>query len=120
MEGPSLVILKEQLADFKGKKVLEVSGNSKIDQGMILNQKVKDFLTWGKHLLICFDSFTLRTHFLMFGSYRINERKEATPRLSLRFKNGELNLYSCAIKVLEDAPDLIYDWSADVMSDAWN
>ena len=120
MEGPSLVILKEQVSAFKGKKVLEVSGNSKIDKAIMMNQKVTGFLTWGKHFLICFDDLTLRIHFLMFGSYRINERKEAMPRLSLRFANGELNLYSCAVKMLEDEPDNLYDWSADVMSDAWS
>jgi endonuclease-8 len=120
MEGPSLVILKEQVSAFSGKKVLEVAGNSKIDQAIILNQKVTGMLTWGKHFLICFNNFTLRVHFLMFGSYRINERKDATPRLSLRFANGELNLYSCAIKVLEEDLDSLYDWSADVMSDAWS
>jgi endonuclease-8 len=28
-EGPSIVILKEEVHPFKGKKILEVSGNSK-------------------------------------------------------------------------------------------
>jgi hypothetical protein len=31
-EGPSIVILKEAVQSFKGKKVKEVSGNSKIDK----------------------------------------------------------------------------------------
>jgi endonuclease-8 len=56
----------------------------------------------------------------MFGSYRVNERKEATPRLSLQFENGELNLYSCAIKIIEQDLDQVYDWSADVMADEWD
>ena len=56
----------------------------------------------------------------MFGSYRVNEKKEATPRLSLQFENGELNLYSCAIKELEGEVDKQYDWSVDVMADEWD
>jgi endonuclease-8 len=30
-EGPSIVILKEEVQVFKGKKILSISGNSKID-----------------------------------------------------------------------------------------
>jgi endonuclease-8 len=41
----------------------------------------------------------------MFGSYRINERKEdAQPRLSLGFDDGEeFNFYSCSVKTLPPA-----------------
>ena len=42
------------------------------------------------------------------------------PRLSLTFKNGELNFYACSVRMLEGDLDKIYDWSADVMSDKWN
>ena len=119
-EGPSIVILKEQVQSFKGCKVLQVSGNSKIDQDRLLNQKVVDFKSWGKHFLICFKTFTLKVHFMLFGSYRINEEKDATPRLSLKFKNGFLNLYSCSVKFIEEDLDEVYDWSADIMSDSWD
>lgn len=119
-EGPSIVILKEAVQQFKGKKVIEISGNSKIDQERLLNKKVIDFKSWGKHFLICFKDSTLRVHFMLFGTYRINERKEAPPRLHLGFENGELNFYAAAIRFLDEAPDDTYDWSADVMSDSWN
>src|SRR5438132_2866112 len=56
----------------------------------------------------------------MFGSYRINEKKDAAPRLSLRFENGELNLYSCSIRLIEGDLNDLYDWSADVLSDEWD
>ncbi len=86
-EGPSIVILKESVQDFIGKKVLQASGNSKkVDFDRLTGAKVTAFKSWGKHFLICFKDFTIRIHFLMFGSYRINELKEdATPRLSLIF-----------------------------------
>src|SRR2546430_1331556 len=92
MEGPSIVILKEQAQIFKGEQLLKVEGNSKIDQQKLLHQTVMDFKSWGKHFIICFPGFSLRVHFLMFGSYRINEKRETKPRLSLQFENGELNL----------------------------
>jgi endonuclease-8 len=120
MEGPSIVILKEQVQVFIGKKVLGVEGSSKIDLNRLKEQTVTDFKSWGKHFIICFEQFAVRIHFLMFGSYRINERKDAVPRLSLQFDTGELNFYSCAIKMLDENPDEIYDWSLDVLSESWN
>ena len=119
-EGPSIVILKEAASIFKGKKVLEVSGNSKENIDILLNKKVIDLKSWGKHFLICFKDVTVRIHLMLFGSYLINEEKEATPRLSLRFANGELNFYACSIKMIEEDLDEIYDWEIDVMSDDWN
>ncbi len=119
-EGPSIVILKELVQPFEGKKVLSVSGNSKVEISRALNQKVVAFKSWGKHFLICFKEFSIRIHFLLFGSYRINEQKESAARLSLQFKNGDIHFYSCSIKILEGNMDEIYDWSADVMSDEWD
>jgi len=119
-EGPSIVILKEEVEPFKGKKVIEVSGNRKIDLQRMQSQIVRDFKSFGKQFLICFDKFSVRIHLLLFGSYRINERKETSPRLSLRFSNGELNFYACSIRFIEEPLDQVYDWSADVMSDTWN
>ncbi len=120
-EGPSIVLLKEGVVRFTGKKIIAVSGNSKIDQSRLSNQKIIAFKSWGKHFLICFNGFTLRIHFLMFGSYRVNEKKPDRPiRLNLTFKAGEINFYSCSIKVLEGDIDTHYDWSADVMNENWD
>jgi endonuclease-8 len=119
-EGPSLVIAKEEMALFEGKKVLAVTGNTKIEKERMLNRKLVRIRTWGKHLLLCFDGFTVRIHFLMFGKYLVNETKDAAPRLCLRFSKGEINFYTCAVKLIEEPLDEIYDWGADVMSDAWD
>lgn len=119
-EGPSIMILKEEVRQFSGKKVVEVSGNSSVDIQRFKDKTILGFKTWGKHFLICFDDFTVKIHLLMFGTYRINERKETTPRLSLLFSNGELNFYTCSIKFLEGNINLYYDWSEDVMNEKWN
>jgi endonuclease-8 len=119
-EGPSLILFKEELQRFVGQKILEVSGNSKIDQQRLIGKKVKEIKTWGKHLLWCFDDFTIRIHFLMFGTYYINSGKDAAPRLYVRFKKDKLNLYSTAIKMIEEPLDEVYDWAADVLSKEWN
>ena len=119
-EGPSLVIAQEEMMPFKGKKVLAATGNSKIEKDRLINLKLVDIKTWGKHLLFLFDGFSVRTHFLMFGKYMVNDRKDTVPRLSLQFSKGEINLYTCAVKLIEEPLDEIYDWKADVLSDAWD
>jgi len=119
-EGPSIVIAKQEMMHFIGKKVIAVSGNSKTDKERVLNKKLLDIKTWGKHLLFCFDDFSIRIHFMMFGTYRVNSKKDTPPRLSMKFKKGEINLYTCAVKVIDEPLDEIYDWSADVMSESWD
>jgi endonuclease-8 len=119
-EGPSIVILKEEVQQFAGHKILEVSGSSSIDLERLEHKKIVEFRTWGKHFLICFEDFTVKIHLLMFGTYRINERKELAPRLSMVFSNGELNFYTCSIKILEGNINDHYQWNEDVMSELWD
>lgn len=119
-EGPSIVILKELVQPFKGKKIIKVEGNSKLDIQQIAGQTIIDFKSWGKHFLICFNDFTVRIHFMLFGSYRINERKETKPRLSLQFEDGEINFYTCSVRFINENIDDIYDYSSDVMSEMWD
>lgn len=121
-EGPSIVILKEEVHELRleGMEVLEVTGNTSIDAARMVGKKVIAFKSWGKHFLICFEGFSLKIHFLMFGTYRINERKDKPVRLGLIFKEAELNFYTCSLKFIEGDLDDVYDWSADVMSDQWD
>jgi endonuclease VIII len=116
-EGPSLVILREAVQAFENQTIIAVSGNLRtFDPELLLHRKITGFKTWGKHFLICLGELTVRVHFLMFGSYTINERKEGrTPRLQLVFRDGELNFYACAVRLLDDHPNAVYDWSVDVM-----
>lgn len=119
-EGPTIVILREQAARFTGRPILHAEGNARIDIERLVGRRVAAFRSWGKHFLIDLDGCALRVHFLMFGSYTIDERKPRAPRLSLAFDTGELNLYSCAIREIAGDLDAAYDWTADVMSDAWD
>jgi len=119
-EGPSIVILKESLQEFKGRKLIGISGNTKVDFSSLVNQKIVDFKSFGKNFFICFKRSSIKIHFMLFGSYRVNERKQTPPRLSLQFNKGELNFYACSVKLIEGDLNKIYDWSADVMNDEWN
>ena len=119
-EGPSIVILKEAVQSFKGQKVILVSGNTKIDKDRMNGQKLIDFKSWGKHFLICFPKFAIRIHFMLFGSYRINEEKETPARLSLEFKKGKLNFYACSVQPVDEPLDKVYEWTGDVMNENWD
>ena len=122
-EGPSLVILKEETARFVGQEIVEAGGNTTaIDPQRLVGQTLVSLRTWGKHFLIELPSMAIRIHFLLFGTYRVNERRDnKTPRLSLRMADGgEINLYACSVREIDCDLDSLYDWKADVMSDAWD
>ena len=120
-EGPSIVILKELTESFIGQKVIVASGSTKkIEIEKLKGKTIRGIKSWGKHFLIVFDNFSLRIHFLLFGSYLINERKDAVPRLTLKFKKDELNFYACSIKEIAGNLDDVYDWTADVMNAKWD
>lgn len=121
-EGPSILILKEAVQFFKGERITEVSGNTKVNKDLLLNQVIIDFKIWGKHFLICTQKINVRIHLMLWGSYRINEEADTkpNPRLCLKFEKGILCFYACSVKMIEESLDNLYDWSADVLSDSWN
>lgn len=130
MEGPSLYLAARQLRPFRGQTVLSVAGNTKIQKERLLNKNVKTIFSWGKHLIIQFDDFALRTHFLLFGAFEaeVNSstltgdyRRSYTPRLQLDFVNGSIKLFNCSVKFLETTnAKAIYDFTIDIMSPKWN
>jgi endonuclease-8 len=121
-EGPSLFILKEETARYVGQEIVEAGGNVRaIDPARLVGQTILSLRTWGKHFLIETPDMVVRVHFLLFGTYRVNERRDKPPRLFLRMADGgEINFYACAVREIDRDLDSQYDWSADVMSEAWN
>src|SRR6476620_3238580 len=120
-EGPSLVILCEAARVFEGKRILRVEGDTRLDKDLLRGRTIQSIRTWGKHFLLELPTVALRIHLLMFGSYCIDSRKpDKQLRIGLGFAGGrELNFYSCAARLVEEPIDLLYDWSADVMSEHW-
>ncbi len=130
MEGPSLFLAKEQLRPFKKKVILRVTGNTKIDKERFKGAVVKDIFSWGKHLLFQFDGFALKVHFLLYGTFSAevegksvtgDYKKAQVPRLAFIFDNGQIEMYNCSVKIIEE-PHMksTYDFSADIMSKTWN
>lgn len=131
MEGPSLFLAAKQLAFFRKKTIQEVSGNTKIGKERLLNKKILDIFSWGKHLVFQFDSFALRVHFMMYGSFEATVKdkkvtgdyptKNRAPRLQLIFDHGEILLFSCSLRYIESSNAKEgYDYTIDIMSPLWD
>ncbi|MES2773654.1 MAG: DNA-formamidopyrimidine glycosylase family protein [Bacteroidota bacterium] len=119
-EGPTLVMTKEELHPFIGKKVISAEGYAKVDMDLLYGQKLMDIKTWGKHLLLCFKDFTVQIHFLMFGSYLVDQTKKINPKLHLHFANTDLYFYMTSVKIIEEPLKEMYDFAADVMNEKWD
>ncbi|MDP1834421.1 MAG: hypothetical protein Q8K75_00700 [Chlamydiales bacterium] len=127
MEGPSLLLAAQQLAPFKKKKILEVHGNTKIGKERLANKKIKDIFSWGKHLVFQFDTFALRVHFMLYGSFQATVKdkkvtgdyptKNKPTRLCLTLPNGHIEMYNCSLRFIE-LPNAIdtYDFTISIMS----
>jgi endonuclease-8 len=120
-EGPNLVILREKLQPFKGRRVTAASGYAKnVDPSRLKGNTLKDIKTWGKHLLLVFEDFALRVHMGLFGSYKINQPVKKNAALHLQFEDEEVNFSIVRVQVINEPLDKVYDWSADIMSKEWN
>ncbi|MBN1455584.1 MAG: hypothetical protein JW945_04985 [Methanomicrobia archaeon] len=122
MEGPSIWAVAEKLEEFTDKKVTAVSGNAKIEKDSLVGATIKDIYPRGKNLFIQFPDAALKIHFLMYGSYRINEAREGMePRLGLVFEDEQLNFYNCSVRIVPtDQIDAEFDEELDIVSGNWN
>jgi len=130
MEGPSIHLAAEQLRPFVGRRVLSVSGNSRIGIERLQHLVVREVFAWGKHLVFQFDRLAIRVHFLLWGTFAANVegiwvtgdyRRSGPPRLVLTCRNGTIVMWSASIRFLETAKAReAYDFTVDVMSDDWD
>lgn len=131
MEGPSLFLAQEQLRPFNGKQILRVSGNTaQVDLELFADKTVKNIFAWGKHLVFQFDTFAVRIHFMLFGTFSAevegksvtgDYKKTKVPRLKFEFENGMIEMYNCSIKLLESKnAKKTYDFTKDIMAKEWD
>jgi len=121
-EGPSIILMKENLLQFVGQKVTEASGNAKFDKEQFVGQSLLEIRTFGKQTYLVFEKAAIRIHLLMFGSYSIDEqtKPDKSLRLALLFSTGGMYFYTCSVKSVEMEHLYSIDWEADVLSDRWN
>lgn len=131
MEGPSLLLAAEQLAPLIGQVIQSVHGNTRIEKERFLNQMICSIFSYGKYLIFQFDTFALRVHFLLYGSFEatVNHKivtgdypkKARTPRLAFQMAKGHVEFYNCSVKIVEE-PNLKQncDFTIDIMSEQWD
>ena len=115
-EGPSILFLKDQLQQFKGKMVKQAGGYGDMPVEWIKGKKLMDINTWGKHLLFVFTNGTIKVHLGLFGKILINERKKVNRSFYLEFASGEINGYVVKAEKLIKPLKEIYDWRTDILS----
>lgn len=121
-EGPSILLMKENLQQFAGKKVVQASGNTVTDISMLEDKTLLEIRTFGKQTYLIFDEISVRIHLLMFGSYSVDEqtKPDKSLRLALLFKTGSMYFYTCSVKLVDPEFLSAIDWEADILSDDWN
>lgn len=132
MEGPSIFLAAQQLSPFENQVIKSISGNTKkICKERLLPQKVLLIFAYKKYLFFQFETFALRVHFLLYGSFEatINNvkvtgdypKKAQSARLALSFTNGHLEMYNCSLGIVEASNAIgLCDFSTDIMSSNWN
>jgi endonuclease-8 len=121
LEGPSIVIACEELKPFLKRPLVSAKGTVALPLAPFKGGRLLRVRSWGKHLLLIFSHTNLRIHFLMFGSYRIDDpRKNRVPKLLLNYGDSKIYFYSCAIKAQPPGFERDYDWSVDLMSPQWD
>lgn len=117
MEGPPIKAIAEKLSFLEGLLINAVSGNTKAGKERLTGKRVARIYAVGKRLVIEADHLAVMIHFLMFGSYRVNERREKmAPRLSLSFDENELNFYSCSVRILSRPELEELDLTLDILN----
>ena len=131
MEGPSLFLAAEQLAPLEGKKIKKIAGNTKMEKERILGKVILSIFSHGKYLYFQFDTFALRVHFLMYGSFEAtvkgnsvtgDYKRAREPRLAFQCTpTNHVELFNCSLRFIESshAKDLC-DFTVDIMSPAWD
>lgn len=121
MEGPPLKIIAEELSFVVGSTVISASGNAKIEKTALEGKCIKKVCSIGKNLLFQFQESTLRVHFVMFGSYTVNNPKNnIKPSLSLKTQSAIIEFYRCSVKLIRnEEADTLFDEEVDIISEKW-
>lgn len=107
MEGPGVHAVADELARFAGQRIDSVGGNADQPLDRLPGRTIDDVRAVKKRLFLDAGDQHVVVHFLMYGSYRVNESRDLEERLELVCEADTLTVYSCSVKVLADVdPDL--------------
>jgi len=121
-EGPTIILMKEDLQKYIGEEVISAVGNAKIEKEQLIGKVLREIRLYGKQTYLVFNEISVRIHLLMFGHYEVDEqtKPDKSLQLGLGFKKGKMFFYTCSVKLVDNDFLNTIDWKADVMSDQWN
>lgn len=123
VEGPSVHQAAKRTSHLAGQTIEEVYGNARQPIEELVGKKIEKVRAVKKRLFIDTDGFSIITHFLMYGSYRINERREKPERIGIRCTKDTLNIYNGSVKVLDPKSTEYMEYDQperDVLSNAFD
>lgn len=119
-EGPTISYYKENLAFLKGKTIKQVYGYAEMKKDFLLNKKIINLLTYGKHLIIKIKDHFVSIHLGMVGDILINERLKVNASFGFVAEKDEINGYVVRVKKYDGEPEEHFDWRTDIMHPAFD
>jgi len=119
-EGPSLIYVRDQLQRFEKKRLTECWGYAEAPHKTVAGQHLKKVATWGKHLLLQFDTGFIEIHLMLFGKMTINEPKQVNPSIAFRFGKDKVYFYVVKVKWQKGSYRDCFDWTTDIMDEDWD
>jgi len=123
MEGPSVHLAAKRINRLEGQVIKKVYGNARQPLSQLSENKIESVRAVRKRLFLDTTGHSVVTHFLMFGSYRINKRRDKPERIGIRCTHDSLNIYNGSVKVLDPESDEYRSYDQperDVLSDEFD
>ncbi|MDY6769419.1 MAG: hypothetical protein SVU88_00435 [Candidatus Nanohaloarchaea archaeon] len=100
MEGPSVHAAADELRVLEGATIDAVDGNADQPLDELGGRTIDRVRAVKKRLFLDCGDVHAVTHFLMYGTYRLDEAKDSEERLHLACGSHTLNIYHASVKVI--------------------
>lgn len=123
MEGPGVHQIAGELARFCEQYIEDVAGTTSEPIEDLCGETITDVRAVKKRIFFETGDSVLIFHFLLYGSYRVNESQDKEPEVEVVCDQDTLRLYNCAIDVVDRSSTTFkeYDRPAeDVLSDTFD
>lgn len=97
-EGPTLIGFKNKLQHLAGSIITAAGGYNNPFIEEMEGRRLREVATYGKNLIFQLEDFFLNVHFVLFGSFLIDERKKVNAAFSFSTDTAEVNFYVVKVR----------------------